>query len=86
VQDDVLLVLVIHLGHSPAPSPVVSHLSIRQHLTVEECEERFGLTNLYATRMIEIQGNDGRPPDWGLPEDAITVPTKMDISSCLRVG
>jgi len=32
----------------------------------EECEERIGLANLYATRMMAIQVNDGRPPDWGL--------------------
>ena len=32
----------------------------------EGCEERFGLANLCATRMNAIQGNDGRPPKWGL--------------------
>jgi len=45
----------------------------------EGCEERFGLANLYAARMIEIQCDGGRSPDRGLPNDAITVPTKMCI-------
>jgi hypothetical protein len=43
----------------------------------EEAEALFDLANLYTPRMVEIKCSNGRPSDRGLPDKAITIPTKM---------
>jgi hypothetical protein len=43
----------------------------------EEAEALFDLANLYTPRIVEIKCSNGRPSDRGLPDKAITIPTKM---------